>query len=141
MHPCLPDCRSVLEVGCAEGLFSAKLADRNYRVTGIDVSSTAIRRARERCPSGEFVGSGLESFRCEKKFDLAVASEVIYYSRSPSAFIKRLESLADRVLLTYDYREHDLLKSRLGHVRPQIDQIFSYPDGSRPDTRILLWSP
>lgn len=39
--------RSVLDIGCGAGVFSAWLAARGARVTGIDVSSGLVARARE----------------------------------------------------------------------------------------------
>jgi peptidoglycan/xylan/chitin deacetylase (PgdA/CDA1 family) len=76
-----------LEVGCAEGAFTRLLAGQVDHLTAVDISATAIARARARCsdldnvefatydvfaPDAEPVGEG--------KFDLIVASEVLYYA-------------------------------------------------------------
>jgi SAM-dependent methyltransferase len=44
----------VLDVGCATGYYSAILASLGYEVTGIDISGTGIRKARERYPDIRF---------------------------------------------------------------------------------------
>lgn len=44
----------VLDVGCATGYYSAILASLGYDVTGVDISETGIRKARERYPDIRF---------------------------------------------------------------------------------------
>jgi SAM-dependent methyltransferase len=44
----------VLDVGCATGYYSAILSSLGYEVTGIDISETGIRKARERYPDIRF---------------------------------------------------------------------------------------
>ncbi|MBR9977557.1 MAG: methyltransferase domain-containing protein [Bacteroidetes bacterium] len=44
----------VLDVGCATGFYSAIFSELGYDVTGIDISETAIRRAREFYPGIRF---------------------------------------------------------------------------------------
>lgn len=46
----LPPGSRVLDLGCGEGVFSRLLADRGYRVTGIDHSPALIEFARDRSP-------------------------------------------------------------------------------------------
>ena len=42
---------TALEVGCAEGHFTEKLARRSGRVIALDISSVALERARKRAPA------------------------------------------------------------------------------------------
>lgn len=74
----------VLEVGCAEGAFTHKLADaiRGAEILGVDVSDKAISRAQTMCQEKSQVTlrvmnvlSGLP----EGPFDLVFCSEVLYY--------------------------------------------------------------
>jgi SAM-dependent methyltransferase len=44
----------ILELGCGGGRDSAVLVAAGHRVVGIDLSSVAVARARERAPSAEF---------------------------------------------------------------------------------------
>jgi len=59
---------TALDVGCGEGRISRVLAQRGYRVCGVDVSETAIRLARKR-----LAGSGrLSAFICGDATDLGL---------------------------------------------------------------------
>jgi peptidoglycan/xylan/chitin deacetylase (PgdA/CDA1 family)/ubiquinone/menaquinone biosynthesis C-methylase UbiE len=80
---------SALEVGCAEGVFTRMLAGRADRVTAVDISPTAIARARARCAdlnNAEFKQLDLfasepgELQDLEGAFDVVVCAEVLYYA-------------------------------------------------------------
>ena len=70
-----------LELGCAEGVMTALLSPYCGKITGVDISSTAIRRAKEKRGSGniEFIAANVVEFRPEKVFDLIVAVDMAYY--------------------------------------------------------------
>ncbi|MBB3595805.1 peptidoglycan/xylan/chitin deacetylase (PgdA/CDA1 family)/GT2 family glycosyltransferase/ubiquinone/menaquinone biosynthesis C-methylase UbiE [Rhizobium sp. BK529] len=71
-----------LELACAEGIFTARLAEKVGFLTATDISRRAIERASERCRACtnaefrvlDFVGSELPPEQ-----DLIVCSEVLYY--------------------------------------------------------------
>ncbi|MBX5126449.1 glycosyltransferase [Rhizobium lentis] len=73
-----------LELACAEGIFTEKLAKKVDRLTATDISQRAIDRATERCRGHDnvelrvldFVRSDLPSEQ-----DLVVCSEVLYYMK------------------------------------------------------------
>ena len=70
--------RTALDVGCGEGHFTLRMAQCADRVSGIDVSPTAIRRASEqlagqaRCEfrALDIVADDLETEFGEQRFDL-----------------------------------------------------------------------
>ncbi len=87
--------RSVLEVGCAEGHFSAQLAPRVGRLLSTDISQVAVDRAAERCAehdNASFQTLDLAKDPIPGKFDLIVCSEVLYYLGR----VQRLEAVAER---------------------------------------------
>jgi len=80
---------SALEIGCAEGVFTQMLAKRVDRLTAVDISPTAIARARERCAelsNVEFRQLDLFTQETDEgqdlagKYDVVVCGEVLYYA-------------------------------------------------------------
>lgn len=76
--------KSILEVGSSEGVFTELLLQKGKRVVGIDISETALERARKRLK--KYHGQvELRKFNIVKdnglpgNFDLILASEVLYY--------------------------------------------------------------
>jgi SAM-dependent methyltransferase len=75
------DTDSLLDLGCAEGVFTQALATRSKAKTvlGIDISSEAIRRAAQAHPQLEFQAKNLLHFEATKRFSCVVSSQNIYY--------------------------------------------------------------
>jgi SAM-dependent methyltransferase len=74
-------CRA-LEVGCAIGVLTARLAGVCDQLLAVDVSETALDAARTRCQglaNVELRRMGLPAQAPEGDFDLIVLSEVVYY--------------------------------------------------------------
>jgi predicted TPR repeat methyltransferase len=77
-----------LEIGCAEGVFTERMAKRVKRMTGLDVSPVALARARERLagkPGVEFVEADVRSWPGPSpgSCDLIVVGDVLYYLDKP----------------------------------------------------------
>lgn len=71
-----------LELACAEGHLTALLAPRVGRLTAIDISPTAVKRARVRCKkldNVEFQVLDLIKGVLPSKLDLILCSEVLFY--------------------------------------------------------------
>ena len=70
-----------LELGCAEGVMTAMLSPYCGKITGVDISNTAIKRAIEKRGYGnvEFIAANVVEFMPAKKFDLIVAVDMAYY--------------------------------------------------------------
>jgi SAM-dependent methyltransferase len=65
---------SVLDVGCATGYYSAIFASLGYDVTGVDISATAIEKARELHPKLRFLRKdALRREEQDPRFDLVFA--------------------------------------------------------------------
>jgi len=91
---------NALELGGSIGVFSARLAPRCRRLTTIDYSPTAVRRARAALAHHRqarvLLGAIPEDLPAGR-FDLVVASETLYYLH-PDALAQTLEGLADRMV-------------------------------------------
>lgn len=74
----------VLELACAEGHFTERLARRSGSVTALDISAVAIERARRRAPAAHFEEGDLLVWEpAEAAFDAIVVAEVLYYLDRP----------------------------------------------------------
>ncbi len=71
----------ILDLGCGKGTFTHLLKKANNEVIGIDISDTAIARARVKYPDIEFRVAALNQLASlsNKAFDLVVAMEVLSY--------------------------------------------------------------
>ena len=96
--------RSVLDVGCGEGVLTAEWAERlgDRRIVGIDLEDEKLRAewARRARPNLEF--------RCEEatrlsftddEFDMAAAIEVLEHVPDPEATVAEMARVAKRRLL------------------------------------------
>lgn len=92
---------SLLEIGCGEGHQSEHLARLTDSLCGLDVSATAVERARERLPDAEFVAADIHSHPWgDRRFDLVTACEVLYYMKDVRAAIERMSTLGKACLVT-----------------------------------------
>ncbi len=75
---------TVLEVGCAEGHFTERLARRSGRVVALDISAVALERARKRAPAA-FLEADLMTWDpgLFAPFDAIVLGDVLYYLDRP----------------------------------------------------------
>ncbi len=82
-----PSCPSILDIGCAFGLFLSQLGD-GWRRYGEDASEYAIARARERVPGAQFAVSNPPEHPYEGPFDAITAFDVLEH-------VAQLEELLD----------------------------------------------
>ncbi|MBI5882459.1 MAG: methyltransferase domain-containing protein [Elusimicrobia bacterium] len=80
--------RHGLEIGCAEGVFTEKMAARAERLTALDISPVALGRARRRLAGRQglvFVESDLRDWSGpgQGSCDLIVVGDVLYYMDKP----------------------------------------------------------
>jgi 2-polyprenyl-3-methyl-5-hydroxy-6-metoxy-1,4-benzoquinol methylase len=73
----------ILEFGCSEGNFTEHISKYDYKITAVDISETAIERAKKKnIPDAEFISCDMIEFvntREINKFDLILLMECIYY--------------------------------------------------------------
>jgi 2-polyprenyl-3-methyl-5-hydroxy-6-metoxy-1,4-benzoquinol methylase len=73
---------SGLETGCSIGVLTGPLAERCKALVALDVSDTALRRARQRCEGRshiDFRQTAIPAAWPSGRFDLIVLSEVLYF--------------------------------------------------------------
>jgi hypothetical protein len=89
-----------LELGGSIGVFTLQLAPRCRRLTSVDAAATAVAAARQRLagePQVEAVLGELPGAIPDRRFDLVVASEILYYLE-PAALTATLERLCARTV-------------------------------------------
>lgn len=141
-----------LEVGCANGVLTARLAPLCDRLLAIDVSQTALALARERCRDLAQVAFERLAFPEQtpggEPFDLLLLSEVVYYwddgdLRRAADWIAQGVAPGGQVLLVHwtgetDYPQsgdeaveklHAMLSDRIDLVRSERE----------PEYRLDLW--
>jgi toxoflavin synthase len=78
--------KTVLDVGCGDGIFSRQLAICGARITGFDISEKQIRKAiskEKKNPMGiKYTVAMPETFQSKKKFDKAVSVLVLMYAKN-----------------------------------------------------------
>ncbi|MBT9163373.1 MAG: Trans-aconitate 2-methyltransferase [Chloroflexi bacterium] len=97
-----PQPQSILEVGCAEGVFTGMLSEAfpQAKITGVDISATAIARAREKYqdhPNVEFIeADAIQLFRGgllpDQRFDVIIQSASLHYIFVRLLFQRKLHS-------------------------------------------------
>ena len=92
---------SILEVGCADGKLTKELIKYADTVVGIDVSSSAVERARKKVSKAKFFVSSLEDYSTKEKFDLIICSEVLYYIKDEKKALSKLKKLGRHLITSH----------------------------------------
>ncbi len=95
---------NTLEIGCGEGHQSEHLSRMTDHLTGLDVSRTAIERARRRVPSATFDEGQLmdQPWANERgRFDLVTACEVLYYVRDKKRLLEAMDRVGRHCVVTW----------------------------------------
>ena len=117
--------RRVLDLGCGNGTFTARIAAAGHDVVGIDASASGIRIASRLVPAGTFLEASLEhplppSLRGQ--FDAVTAVEVIEHLPMPGVLCARArEALRPdgQLIVTTPY--HGYLKNLALAVAGRLD--------------------
>ena len=148
--------RTVLDVACGEGYGAAMMAENALRVTGVDISTDAIRHARSSYghrANLEFIAASCDSLPFpDASFDLAVSFETIEHIETQQAFIAELARVLrpDGVLLlsspnkrlysdAHDYRNEFHVREL---YRSELEELLSaaFPHRSWLGQKLLFHS-
>ena len=128
----------LLEIGCGEGLQSTYLQRLTERLHGIDVSPTAVERAQARLPLAQFhVGdlSRLGWHNQDKRFDLVVACEVLYYVQDLHGTLAAMNAIGDHCFVSFFSPEAHKLSETIRQI-PNVEQGWYSDSGF---TWLMAW--
>lgn len=113
---------SVLDVGCGLGEMIDFLADAEPRIqfTGVDFSSVAIDRCRERRPEFDWIVHDVTSGPIPGSFDAVICSEVLEHLEEPRAAVQHLAAAVKPdgfLILTVPHGRVYPTEREFGHVR------------------------
>ena len=117
------DYRSVLEVGCGAGNNLAVVAAGRSldRLTGVDISAEALRRAAGRAPGAELRRLDIERDALPGGWDLVFSSLVLEHLHDDRAALRNLRAMCGRYLLVTtiagDFERYRAWDEQMGHVR------------------------
>jgi SAM-dependent methyltransferase len=87
--------KTVLDVGCGAGQNLAALAaERQYALTGIDVSLEALRRARQRVPEASFLVMDAQTAVLNARFDVVMSMGVLEHLPDGQSAVSQMAALA-----------------------------------------------
>lgn len=88
--------KKLIEFGCATGAASSVLREYGYEVTATDISKYAVTRARKNYKGVNFLVHSMEEPFTKKKFDVAVAFDVIEHLPDPKKGLKNAYNLLNK---------------------------------------------
>jgi SAM-dependent methyltransferase len=92
----VPEHAHILDVCCGTGYLAGLLAERGYRVTGVDVSGSMIEYARGHVPGARFHVADAAKFRPRGKFQAAVSTfDSLNHILDPEDFRAVLRNVAE----------------------------------------------
>jgi SAM-dependent methyltransferase len=92
-----PRGRTVLDVGCGTGFFTAYYLARGARVTGVDIAPTSIAQLGARHPGARFVLADVGEQAVEGRYDLVNAFDVLYHITEDARWETAVSNLAAAV--------------------------------------------
>ena len=92
--------RSLLDVGCGLGFmterFRLEIPELKYLV-GLDISETAISKAKQMFPEITFIAGTVNSLRGDNKYDVVVSKDVLWYVLNTlSDYLTALAKISNR---------------------------------------------
>ena len=108
--------KSILDIGCGKGVLYKYLKENSslpgIEYMGIDLSENAISAVRQQFPGIDFQQLDFESGSIEKKFDIIIFNESLYYFPLPLKILDKCysQNLNDNgvfIISMFNYPGHD----------------------------------
>jgi 2-polyprenyl-6-hydroxyphenyl methylase/3-demethylubiquinone-9 3-methyltransferase len=138
------DPKSILDVGCGEGLLAHKLRSRAYKdYLGVDVSDEAILQAQHLANDRtRFTVAQAESFDPGRTFDVIIFNQCLYYMAEPAAILMRYQKFLvpqGRLIVSmYDTPRTRAAWRDVKRVMQVEDEITTIQNNGRSTTAVLM---
>jgi SAM-dependent methyltransferase len=124
--------RRVLELGCGLGQFTNEIQQSGFDVLGLDVSETAIAKAKNSYPECQFKTADILDFHLYKQFrpDVVVMAEITWYVLDKlDHFISHMRENYRDVYLIHMLVSYPIGAQEYGRDKfTSLDEIMSYFD-------------
>lgn len=132
LNGCEPD--TICELACGTGNITARLAERGYDVTGLDISSDMLRLAAKKLRGAHLIRSDMSRFRSARRYGAFLCMiDGINYLIDPAAVKRTFEnvrrSLEENGVFIFDVSTRYKLSSILGnetYIHSEYDVFYSW---------------
>jgi len=92
----------ILDIGCGKGAFTSLLVQAGREVVGVDISPTAIEKARQRCPDADFRVGTVDDLDevAPGRFDLVIAMEILSYVENWPEALEKFARIGERLFVS-----------------------------------------
>lgn len=93
--------KTIADIGCGKGSFTSRLKQVNNYVLGVDLSETAIKKAKQNYSEIDFQTQTTDEFlERQPDFDLVVCMETLSYLENWKTFLKEVSGKCQYLYLT-----------------------------------------
>jgi SAM-dependent methyltransferase len=91
----------VIDIGCGASQYTVRLAEKGVKVLGVDINPERIKSIESvnRHPNLKYAAIDITKELPEEKFDTAICSHLLEHLDDPVAFLKRLKSVASKLII------------------------------------------
>ncbi len=110
----------LLDVACGTGVLFPRYADIGAEVTGIDISSEMVKRAKEKFPEAKVICADVLEYSFEEKFDAVMVYNAFPHFQEPEKLIEKLSLLmkeSGRLTVAHGISEEELKKCHSGSAQ------------------------
>jgi len=93
---------NILDLGCGEGMFVSLLKKKNNKITAVDVSPTAIAKAKLRFKDIDFKIEDINNLILTEQYDLVMLKEVLSYIERWKEMLKTISEHTLYIYITLD---------------------------------------
>ncbi|MBT3406404.1 methyltransferase domain-containing protein [Candidatus Woesearchaeota archaeon] len=126
---------TILDIGCGTGQATLPLVQKQFKVTGLDISQQMIDVAKEKCPNADFkVGTFEDAELAENTFDLIVSGMAWHWVSSKNRYNKVHRILKENGTLalfwSYQQKEKSEFVMAVSKILDKYDGVNRGPAGS-----------